>query len=103
MKLCGNKKKPPDYSKLVARDNRALLWILTIGGLLLAFYCAYRGFTGSLPWIAGMESAVWAADATVKAFYMRLATSDHKEGGITFEAAKAQNFGVDTSQDSVSI
>lgn len=102
MKLFGYKSRQKlDYSKLISRDNRPLLWITTIGGLLLAFYCAYRGFTGSLPWVAGMVSAVWAADATVKAFYMRLATSDHKEGGITFEAAKAKNF--DTSNDDVPI
>ncbi len=31
--------------------------------------------------------------ATVCAFYLNMAKSDHKEGGITFEAAKAEKFG----------
>ena len=35
----------------------------------------------------------WTAHGTVCAFYLNMAKSDHKEGGITFEAAKAEKFG----------
>ena len=31
--------------------------------------------------------------------YLSLAKSDHKRGGITFEAAKAKNFQTDTEDD----
>lgn len=103
MKLCGNKKKPLDYSKRVVRDIRALLWVVTAGGLILAAYCIYKDFVGSLPWLSAMVGLPWSAHGVVCSFYLNMAKSDHSEGGITFEAAKAQNFGVDTSQDSVSI
>lgn len=103
MKLCGNKKKPLDYSKRVVRDIRALLWVVTVGGLILAAYCIYKDFVGSLPWLSAMVGLPWSAHGVVCSFYLNMAKSDHSEGGITFEAAKAQNFGVDTSQDSVSI
>ena len=103
MKLCGNKKKPLDYSKRVVRDIRALLWVVTAGGLILAAYCIYKDFVGSLPWLSAMVGLPWSAHGVVCSFYLNMAKSDHSEGGITFEAAKAQNFGVDTSQDSVPI
>ncbi len=103
MKLCGNKKKPLDYSKRVVRDIRALLWVVTAGGLILAAYCIYKDFVGSLPWLSAMVGLPWSAHGVVCSFYLNMAKSDHSAGGITFEAAKAQNFGVDTSQDSVSI
>lgn len=37
-------------------------------------------------------------DGGVKS-YLSLAKSDHKRGGITFEAAKANNFRTDTDND----
>ena len=104
MKLCGNKKKPFEYSKRVVRDIRALLWVVTVGGLVLAVYCIYSGYVGSLPWLSAMVGLPWSAHGVVCSFYLNMAKSDHSEGGITFETAKAQNFGVvDTSQDDVAI
>ena len=104
MKLCGNKKKPLEFSKRVVRDIRALLWVVTVGGLLLAAYCIYSGYIGSLPWLSAMVGLPWSAHGVVCSFYLNMAKSDHSEGGITFETAKAQNFGVvDTSQDDVDI
>lgn len=104
MKLCGNKKKPFEYSKRVVSDIRALLWVVTVGGLVLAVYCIYSGYVGSLPWLSAMVGLPWSAHGVVCSFYLNMAKSDHSEGGITFETAKAQNFGVvDTSQDDVAI
>jgi len=86
------KKKKIDYSKKLVSDIRSLLWIVTTGGFLLAFYCIYKGYMGSLPWISSMVGLPWAAHGTVCSFYLKLAQSDHSEGGITFETAKANNF-----------
>ena len=86
------KKQKPAYSKRLVSDIRALLWVVTVGGLLLAFYCVRLGYTGSLPWIGAMVGLPWAAHGVVRSFYLSMAKSDHKEGGVTFEAAKAANF-----------
>lgn len=88
-----------DFSKRLVSDIRALLWVVTVGGLLLAAYCIRSGFTGSLPWVSAMVGLPWAAHGTVCSFYLNMAKSDHKEGGITFEAAKASNFDVPQEQD----
>ena len=92
-----------EFSKQLVRDIRALLWIVTVGGLMLAFYCVYRQYAGSLPWIASMVGLPWTAHGVVCSFYLNMAKSDHKEGGVTFEAAKAANFGVEDSSDSPAI
>lgn len=81
-----------EWSKQLIADVRILLWIVTIGGLLLAGFCIYKGFLGSLPWVSAMVGLPWTAHGTICSFYLNMAKSDHREGGITFEKAKANNF-----------
>ena len=81
-----------DFSKRLVRDVRWLLWVVTLGGLLLAAWCIKREYLGSLPWLSAMVGLPWTAHGVVCSFYLNMAKSDHKEGGITFEAAKATNF-----------
>ena len=87
-------KKRIEYSKYLITDIRKLLWIVTIGGLLLAGLCIWKGYTGSLPWLSAMVGLPWTAHGTVCSFYLNMCKSDHKEGGLTFEQAKANNFTV---------
>ncbi len=83
-----------EHSKKLTDDIRALLWVVTVGGLLLAFYCVHLGYTGALPWVGAMVGLPWTAHGVVCSFYLNLCKSDHSTGGITFEAAKAVNFNV---------
>lgn len=89
-------KKHTEFSKRVVSDIRILLWIVTVGGLILAAYCIRVGYTGALPWLSAMVGLPWSAHGVVAAFYLNMAKSDHKEGGITFEAAKANEFNTDS-------
>ena len=84
----------PDHSKKLINDIRGLLWVVTVGGLALAFYCVKLNYLGALPWVASMVGLPWAAHGVICSFYLNMAKSDHKVGGVTFEAAKANNFGV---------
>ena len=95
-------KKRIAFSKRLISDIRILLWIVTVGGLILAAYCIHKGFTGSLPWLSAMVGLPWTAHGTVCSFYLNMSKSDHKEGGITFEAAKAKGF-VEESKNSPAI
>lgn len=82
-----SKKKRLEYSKKVVSDIRILLWITTLGGLLLAFYCVHNGYVGELGWITSLVGLAWAAHGTVSSFYLNMAKSDHREGGITYTQA----------------
>lgn len=88
----GKKGKRLDYSQKLIADIRWLLWVVTIGGLALAALCIYKGYLGSLPWLSAMVGLPWTAHGVVCSFYLNMAKSDHKEGGITFETAKANGF-----------
>ena len=88
-------KADKEFSKRLISDIRALLWVVTVGGLLLAAYCVRVDYAGALPWLSAMVGLPWTAHGTVCAFYLNMAKSDHKEGGITFESAKAAGFGSD--------
>ena len=81
-----------EFSKRLISDIRALLWVVTVGGLVLAAYCIRRDYAGALPWLTAMVGLPWTAHGTVCAFYLTMAKSDHREGGITFECAKSVGF-----------
>lgn len=96
--------KKQDFSKRLVMDIRVLLWVVTVGALVLAAWCIKRGYTGSLPWLSTMVGLPWTAHGVVCSFYLNMAKSDHKEGGITFESAKAKGFqSVDGSAESPAI
>ena len=97
-------KTKAEYSKKLVTDIRSLLWVVTVGGLLLAFYCVRKNYLGALPWVTSMVGLPWTAHGVVCSFYLNMAKSDHKVGGITFETAKANNFVVNqASNDSPKI
>ena len=97
-------KTKAEYSKKLVTDIRSLLWVVTVGGLLLAFYCVRKNYLGALPWVTSMVGLPWTAHGVICSFYLNMAKSDHKIGGITFETAKANNFAVNqTSNDSPKI
>ena len=97
-------KTKAEYSKKLVTDIRSLLWVVTVGGLILAFYCVRKNYLGALPWVTSMVGLPWTAHGVICSFYLNMAKSDHKVGGITFETAKANNFAVNqTSNDSPKI
>ena len=99
--MIGRRQIRMDFSKRLIQDIRALLWVV---GLALTAYCIWAGYVGSLPWLSAIVGLPWTAHGAVCAFYLNMAKSDHREGGITFENAKAaRNQPPSGSSDSPSI
>ena len=68
--------------------------------LFLMYLCIKGGYTATAAWLTaatGVGEAVIIAGANG---YLGLAKSDHKRGGITFEAAKAKDFTEDEDKNS---
>ena len=79
-----NEKKQQEFSKKLISDIRLLLWVVTLGGLVLAAYCIRKGYTGSLPWLTAMVGLPWTAHGTVCAFYLNLCKECvSTRGGLT--------------------
>ena len=83
------------FSKKLILDVRGLLWVVSIGGILLAFYCIYQGFTGSLGWITTLVGLPWASHATICSLYLNKSKAENTAAdgtGIVYAAAQAKNF-----------
>lgn len=76
-----------EFSKKLILDIRLLLWIVTLAGIVLAFYTINLGYLGTLPWISALVGLPWTAHGVVCSCYLNMAKSDHSQGGITFETA----------------
>ena len=98
--MSGSEQKRSDFSKRLIADIRALLWVVTLGGLALAAYCVHRDYSGALPWLTAMVGLPWTAHGVVCSGYLSMAKSDHRQGGITYDAAKAAGFSSGLSENS---
>ena len=79
------KEKRLEYSKKLINDVRWLLWVITIGGIVLAFGCVYKDFSGGLPWITAMVGLPWTAHGVICAAYMNKSKAENTEGGIVYK------------------
>ena len=79
-------KKKVEFSKTLLKQESALIWIMSLSFIVLAFYCIYEGFTGSLPWLAAMVGFPWTAYGVSQAMYYRKSMKENTSGGIKYES-----------------
>lgn len=82
-----NSKRKQEFSKKLLLQESILIWVHTIAHILLAFYCIYKGYTGSLPWLAAEASLPWATYGVSQVFYYNKAKSENSKNGIKYEAS----------------
>lgn len=92
-----------EFSKQLICDIRSLLWIVTISGIALAFYCVHLGYLGTLPWISALVGLPWSAHGIVCSFYLNMSKSDHRKGGITYDLAMREQQQQQIIQDEATI
>lgn len=78
-------KKSSEFSKTLLKQESALIWIMSLSFIVLAFYCIHEGFTGSLPWLAAMVGFPWTAYGVSQAMYYRKSMKENTTGGIKYE------------------
>lgn len=76
-----------EYSKKVLDNELALLWVNTIGMMLLAFYCVRTQFDAAFPWLTAMVGLPWTAWSVSKTGYTMKSTKQNSKDGITYEMA----------------
>ena len=89
------KNKDLQFSKKLIVDIRGLLWIISVGGILLGFYCVYKEFSSSLGWVTTLVGLPWASHATICSLYLNKSKAENTAAdgtGIVFAAAAAKNF-----------
>ena len=85
-----NKKPKKEYSKGLLIQESALIWILTLGLLGLAYLCILNGYLGTLPWLAAMIAFPWTAYGVSQAMYYRKSEKENTKGGVKFESVMAE-------------
>ena len=78
-------KKSSEFSKTLLKQESALIWIMSLSFIVLAFYCIHEGFMGSLPWLAAMVGFPWTAYGVSQAMYYRKSMKENTAGGIKYE------------------
>ena len=78
-------KQKLEFSKKLLIQESALIWIITISFIILAFFCVINQYFGELPWLAAMCGFPWTAYGVSQAFYYRKAERENTQGGIKFE------------------
>ena len=79
-------KPKTEFSKTLLKQESALIWIMSLSFIILAFYCIHEGFTGSLPWLAAMVGFPWTAYGVSQAMYYRKSQKENTAGGIKYES-----------------
>ena len=87
-----SRKRRVEWHKIIALLTILSGVIIVQECLYLMYLCIINGYMAAAAWLtAGVGVGEGVIIAGCKA-YFNLAQSDHKSGGITFEAAKAKNF-----------
>lgn len=79
------KKKKSEFSKGLLIQESALIWIVTISCIILAFYCIHNQYFGELPWITAMCGFPWTAYGISQACYYKKAEKENTKGGIKYD------------------
>ena len=78
-------RKKKEFSKALLRQESALIWIVTIACIILAFYCIHNQYFGELPWITAMCGFPWSAYGVSQACYYKKAEKENTKGGIKYD------------------
>lgn len=86
-----NNKRKRAFSKTLLIQESALIWIMTLVFLYLAYLSIINGYMGSLPFLTAMVSLPWAAYGVSQALYYRKSQAENTEGGLTYEKMKMES------------
>jgi hypothetical protein len=84
------KKKKTEFSKKLLAQESILIWIVTIGFLVLSFICIQNQYFGELPWLTAMAACPWTAYAVGQGFYYKKAEKENTKGGIKYDTTMVQ-------------
>ena len=70
-------KKKKEFSKRLLVQESALIWIMTLALLALAFICILSGAYAELPWLTAMVALPWGAYGVSQAYYYKKAEKEN--------------------------
>ncbi len=95
--------KKLQWSKLVTLLVILLGFVIVQECFVLMYLCIRDGYTSTAAWLTAAVGLAEAVIAAGVSGYLSLCKSDHREGGVTFEAARASGFSEKDPSDGPSI
>lgn len=83
-------KQSSEFSKWLLMQETALIWIVTISFLILAFICIKNQYFGELPWLTAMAAFPWTAYGASQGFYYKKAEKENTKGGLKYDITMAE-------------
>lgn len=77
-------KQKREFSKTLLIQESALIWISTLAYIILAFYCIYNEYIGSLPWLTASASLPWAAYGVSQVYYYKKSMAENTKDGVKY-------------------
>lgn len=94
--MCVNKKRKKKkdnerkttFSKILLIQESALIWIITISFIVLAFLCVLQGMSAvEIGFLTVLPGVAWTAYGASQAFYYKKAEKENTKDGIIYETA----------------
>lgn len=82
-------KKKTEFSKKLLIQESILIWIITLGCLVLAYFCIMNDSYGDLPWLTAMVGLPWAAYGVSQMYYYKKAMAENVKDGIKYDTVMA--------------
>ncbi|MGN0712015.1 MAG: hypothetical protein ACI4LO_09645 [Anaerovoracaceae bacterium] len=76
-----------EFSKLIILMETMAVYFSTYKTLNFVELCITYGYTGSLPFLTTLITAIWAAYGTSVSFYYNKSKAENTIGGIKYDAA----------------
>lgn len=86
--MSSKKRKRKEFSKTLLIQESALIWIVTVACLVMAFMCIVRSSFVELPWISALVAFPWGAYGASQAFYYKKSEKENTKDGITYLKAQ---------------
>lgn len=78
--------KKTEFSKTLLIWETALIWVVTLAFIVLAYICIINQYIGELAWLGAIYAFPWAAYGVSQACYYKKAEKENTKGGIKYEA-----------------
>lgn len=86
----GNHREKQAFGKALLVQESALVWIITISFIILAFICVTSGMSMvEIGFLTVLPGVAWAAYGVSQAMYYKKSEKENTKNGIVYETAMA--------------
>lgn len=79
-----------EFSKVLLIQESALIWVISLSFIILAYICVKNAYFGELPWLTAMVGLPWTAYGVSQGLYYRKSTKENTKDGVKYESVMTE-------------